>query len=321
MWLKEVLTHDINEFHGDPGSNISSEKEDPIDIFGCLFENELFEHIAYHTNLYATQKQGGSTALKPTNADEIKKFLALNLLMGIKICPSYKNYWSSDPALRDNYISAIMPRNRFSWLLCYIHLNDNSEMPKKGEGYDKLYKIRPLLEMLSKTYLKSYRPTKMQEIDESVIIFKGRSSIKQYMPLKPIKQRYKVWIRANSNGCISQFEIYTGKVGQTTEKCLGSRVVKTLTTDLFGKFHEVYFYDYFTSLPLMHYLRMNGVYACGTVRKHRVGLPSDFENEKTMSRGSFNFGVVKKDWCQCSGRIGKVSTSFQTIIMSRMLCQ
>jgi len=26
VWLKEVLTHDINEFHSDPGPNISSEK-------------------------------------------------------------------------------------------------------------------------------------------------------------------------------------------------------------------------------------------------------------------------------------------------------
>jgi hypothetical protein len=140
------------------------------------------------------------------------------------------------------------------------------------------------------------------------------------MPLKPIKRGYKVWNRANSNGYISQFEIYTGKAGQTTEKCLGSRVVKTLTIDLFGKFHEVYFDNYFTSLPLMHYLRMNGVYACGTVRKHLVGLPSDFEMRRQCPEGSFNFGVVK-DWCQCSGRMGKVSNSFQTIIMSRMLCQ
>jgi hypothetical protein len=301
VWLKEVLTHDINEFHGVPGPNSSSEKEDPIERFGCLFEDELFEHIAYDTNLYATQKVGGSTAFKPANADEIEKFLAINLFMGIKKCPSYKNYWSSDPALRHNYISAIMPRKIFLWLLGYTHLNDNSEMPKKGEGYDKLYKIRSLLEMLSKTYLKSYRPTKMQAIDESMIRFKGRSSIKQYMPLKLIKQGYKVWIRAHSDGYISQFEIYTGKVGQTTEKCLGSKVVKTLTTDLFGKFHEVYFANYFTSLPLMHYLRMNGVYACGTVQKHQVGLPSDFENEETMSQGEFQFryseeGLVLMFW-------------------------
>ena len=52
-----------------------------------------------------------------------------------------------------------------------------SEVVPGEEGFDKLYKIRPLLEMLSKTYLKSYRPTKMQAIDESMIRLKGRSSI------------------------------------------------------------------------------------------------------------------------------------------------
>jgi hypothetical protein len=46
---------------------------------------------------------------------------------------------------------------------------------------------------------------------------------------------------------------------------------------------------------------MNGVYACGAVQKHRVGLPSDFENEKTMSRGEFQFrcseeGLVSMFW-------------------------
>jgi hypothetical protein len=87
VWLMELLTHDINEFHGVPGLNISSENEDPIEIFGCLFEDELFEYIAYHTNLYATQKMGGSAAFKPTNADKIKKFLATNLPMGIKKVP------------------------------------------------------------------------------------------------------------------------------------------------------------------------------------------------------------------------------------------
>jgi hypothetical protein len=86
VWLKEVLTH-ITEFHGDPGPNISSEN-DRIEIFGCLFEDELFEHIANHTNLYTTQKLGSYTAFKPTNADDIKKFLAINLLIGIKKCPA-----------------------------------------------------------------------------------------------------------------------------------------------------------------------------------------------------------------------------------------
>lgn len=222
--------------------------------------------------------------------------------MGVKKLPSYFDYWSSDPMMRDNYISSIMPRNRFTWLLGNIHLNDNSKQPKKGEAsFDKLYKVRPLLKYLGDTFLSCYKPTKRQAVDESMIRFKGRSSLKQYMPQKPIKRGYKVWIRANENGFVSQFEIYTGKVGNTVEKCLGERIVKTLTKELHGKYHEVYFDNYFSSVPLMKYLKDHGVHACGTVKKGRVGYPADFTNEKSMERGEFQYrcsqdGMVAMFW-------------------------
>lgn len=39
-------------------------------------------------------------------------------------------------------------------------------------------------------------------IDESVIAFKGRSTMKQFMPMKPIKRGFKVWACC----CASQFQ-------------------------------------------------------------------------------------------------------------------
>lgn len=47
------------------------------------------------------------------------------------------------------------------------------------------------------------------------------------MPNKTIKTGYKVWIRANENGQVTEFVIYTGKIGTTPEKYLWERVVKT----------------------------------------------------------------------------------------------
>jgi hypothetical protein len=42
VWLRDVLTHDINEFHSDPGPNISSKKGEPIEILAvCLKMNYL----------------------------------------------------------------------------------------------------------------------------------------------------------------------------------------------------------------------------------------------------------------------------------------
>ena len=34
-------------------------------------------------------------------------------------------------------------------------------------------------------------------MNESMVLFKGRSSIKQYCPMKPIKRGYKLWVRAD----------------------------------------------------------------------------------------------------------------------------
>ena len=100
-------------------------------------------------------------------------------MMGIKKLPHYRDFWSSNIQLHDSYISAFMPFNRFSFILSHIHLNDNSQEPKKGdENHDKLYKIRPFIDTLSENYEKFYDSTQIQTIDESMIKFKGRSTMK-----------------------------------------------------------------------------------------------------------------------------------------------
>ena len=58
-----------------------------------------------------------------------------------------------------------------------------------------------------------------------MIPFKGRSSLKQYMPLKPVKRGIKVWARADySDGYVSAFQVYVGRQGGTAEQGLGSNL-------------------------------------------------------------------------------------------------
>ena len=137
-------------------------------------------------------------------AEEMKKFIRVNIMMCIKRLPSYRDYWSSNPQLNDAYISSSMPVKRFSFLLSNLHLNDETKEPNKGEAnFDKLYKIRPFIEKISETYLHYYNPTREQSIDESMVKFKGRCTMKQYLPQKPIKRGYKVWVRSDMNGNVS----------------------------------------------------------------------------------------------------------------------
>lgn len=102
-----------------------------------------------------------------------------------------------------------------------------------------------------------------------MIRFKGQSFLKQYMPQKPIKRRYKVWVRADQTGYMCEFQIYTGKVGDSTEKDLGARVVIDLTRDLVGKGHNVYFDNYFNSVGLQKRLQCDLIYSCGTVTRSK----------------------------------------------------
>lgn len=274
--------------------NIAENVEMPVDMFLCLFPVSLFEHIVCHTNLYATQESSTTgRSFIPTNLGEMKTFFAINIIMGIKHLPSYRDFWSAKLALRDSYVSSLMPRTRFDWLLSHIHLNDNTLLPKRGQpDYDKLYKVRPLLDKLSQSFTFHYKPSRAISIDESMILFKGRSTLRQYMPNKPIKRGYKVWVRADEQGYIDQFQIYTGKVGENTEKHLGSRVVCDMTRSLVNKHHLVFFDNYFTSLPLLRKLKSENIHACGTIRKGRKGLPDDMKADKQMKRGEHDWRVT-----------------------------
>lgn len=122
-------------------------------------------------------------------------------------------------------------------------------------------------------------------IDESMIKFKGRSSLKQYMPLKPIKRGYKVWTRADETGYICEFQIYTGRNRDCAEKNLATRVVKDLTTTITGHNHKVFFDNFFSSVELVKDLQGQKIQACGTICKDRKHLPSRVVQKNLKHRG------------------------------------
>lgn len=73
--------------------------------------------------------------------------------MGIHVLPNISLYWSSDPMFLVAEIANVMTVKRFKKILANLHLNDNSHMPKRGEeGYDKLYKIRPMIKILNSAF-------------------------------------------------------------------------------------------------------------------------------------------------------------------------
>ncbi|XP_035208655.1 piggyBac transposable element-derived protein 4-like [Stegodyphus dumicola] len=295
-WNKQEVDISLPEFKEDSGPTgeiFDLDDPTPVNLFLSIFTLKFIEHIVFQSNLYATQK---NSVFSPLDSNEFLRFLAVNLLMGVKKFPSYRDYWRSTALLHGDYIANIMPVNRFSWILGNFHINDNCLQPKRGEAnFDKLYKIRPLLNHLSERFMAVFNPNETQAVDESMIRFKGRSSLKQYMPKKPIKRGYKVWMRCDVTGFACQFEIYTGKLGDSVEKNLGERVVKTLCQPLYGNNHRVFMDNYFSSYNLFRFLKTQNIYACGTVNMNRKYLPKNLKEDKFMSRGDIDFSVEVKN--------------------------
>ena len=76
---------------------------------------------------------------------------------------------------------------------------------------DKLFKIRTFVDALNNSFMLLYIVNVHISVNESMILFNGQSSIKQYYPMKPIKHDYKIWVREDMNGYMPKFSIYHSK--------------------------------------------------------------------------------------------------------------
>ena len=164
-------------------------------------------------------------------------------------------------------------------------------MPRPGdENFDKLYKVRQFLEDLKANFKVNYNPHREQAVDEAMIKYKGRTSLKQYMPMKPIKRDIKMWCRADStNGYLCEFDIYTGKSEQGVQHGLGYLVVTNLCTSIKGHWYIIFCDNFFTSYKLTKDLYVDyKILCCGTLRQGRKEFPPclfDKDVLKNMSRG------------------------------------
>ncbi|KAJ8873110.1 hypothetical protein PR048_026727 [Dryococelus australis] len=121
-----------------------------------------------------------------------------------------------------------MTCKRFRKITETIHCNDNeTNLPGGNPNHDKLRKVRPLITFINETIHDAYKPSKILAVDESVLPFKGRSSLKQYVLMKPVKRGYKVWCLTDSKtDYVMEFDVYSGKAGTSVRKLtLGERTV------------------------------------------------------------------------------------------------
>ena len=114
-------------------------------------------------------------------------------------------------------------------------------------------------------------------------------------------------MRDDMDRYISKFDIYQGKNTMPRNpnflECfgLGESVVAYFTADLVGKNHKVYFDNYFSSVPLMEYLKTNKIFACATIRSNRKYLPNNMKKDNCKEANMISgfpatMSIIKNGW-------------------------
>lgn len=310
----EFLTPNIDAFIETSGPSLPAHLDvynaSPLDYFFLFVSDEVFQDLATHTNNYAKYRQELKSIVTPgykdkdwfeTTPPEMKAYMALNILFGLSPTRRIRHYWSKDKFLRNQGVAEIMSQRRFTKLTEYFHITDRNSEPAHGSPeYDCLFKVRSFMQRLQVLFPMMSQPTKEQTIDEGLQPFQGRDKKVQYLPDKPKKRGFKMWIRCDSEtGYIQQFEIYTGKKVENapshSKNGATFDVLDTLTKPIQGKNHHVYFDNYYTSIPALLFLLSKNTYACGTIQSNRKYVPESLkEMKKAGQRGEIIMFQDKK---------------------------
>jgi len=158
--------------------NISPESS-PFTIF-FLFFQQIFVILLRETNRYfhqyvASPDEAGKTAQEPADItmQELYRFFVI-IQMGHGQCECLKDCWSREEQYFTPFYSKTMVRDRFFHILGFLHFENNDNPPNRDDPhYDRIWKIRNILDTLNDKFYELYNPTEHLAVGEVIVLFKG----------------------------------------------------------------------------------------------------------------------------------------------------
>ena len=133
-------------------------------------------------------------------------------------------------------LERFMPREKFVKIKRYIRFYKLEDEDKD----DKVWKVRHLYDLFRENCMRYGFFDFFLAIDEVMVKYFGRFSIKQCIRNEPIRFGIKLWALCSFDGYIYDLDIYTGKCGTDARNPLssvglGSRVVVKILQNLLEK--------------------------------------------------------------------------------------
>ncbi|XP_014614648.1 PREDICTED: piggyBac transposable element-derived protein 4-like [Polistes canadensis] len=285
VWKAENHTPIIHRFTSEGGATINTRGLSRGEVFELFFNTELITKIIAETNKY-----GASDAdFIPIEGDELKVFIAVNILMSLISKPTVQSYWSTDKSIETPYFKNVMSRGRF------ISISKNLHFSSTHNPNNPLSKIREVMEIVKKTFIYMYVPNKNISIDESLMACRSRLHYIQFIRTKRARFGIKFYKVCDSQSrYIHNFNIYIGK-DKTATGSAGRNVVFNLLKEsqLLHKGYCLFIDNWYSSPKLFRELYKMKTNVCGTVRINRKEMPRELKSH-VLQQGEATIFTTKE---------------------------
>lgn len=275
----------IETFQGDPGIKIHPHSKDISDVVELFIGDDFIQHLCDQSNLYRYQNRTklNDNTLKfiDISSAQMRKFLAIIIMMGHIKKDNIRDYWTTDPLFETKIFGKLMSRDRFLQIWKCWHFNDNAN--QLNESSTRLFKVEPIINYIKKACIHVYTPKQQLSLTEAIIPWKGRLKFASYDPKLYVNNGLIIrMVTEADTGYICNFDICS----EANKKNSNETIFSILSPYLDVEYH-IYQNIHCNNIEIAEQLLHRKTRVCGIVRQNDdKNIPITLMDEiKTMKEG------------------------------------
>ncbi|XP_077869658.1 uncharacterized protein LOC144361667, partial [Saccoglossus kowalevskii] len=298
--LDKKVEVDYPTFKGSQHGPVKPLEKDakPIEFFDRLFPSELWDVMVSETNRHA--KNNNVVDWQNVTSADLK--LMIGILYGTSVIRpvSLSQIWNSEWSLGLPQFAQRCDQAKFWHIYENINLvNELTVPPRHDPAFDKAYPVRPMLNMLNRSFSESFNMNQNICVDKTIVKSKNKNPMTQTVSDESFENGAKLWcLGCSCCGYLSNISIDMGKYMKVpadekdpssyfTKKVVLNQIVPMYS----GLNHVVYLDSFLTSFSLLQELQQHDTFTVGIIKSETTGYPVALQKanlRKSMARGDYH---------------------------------